>query len=58
MDLTIANIMLLRKDLINMFHILFENKIYYIADITEMYYVSYDNEGNRIWLSKEDCEVI
>lgn len=58
MDSTIANIMLLRKDLINMFHILFENEIYYIADITEMYYISYDNEGNRIWLPKEDCEVI
>ena len=58
MDLTIANIMLLRKDLINMFHVLFENKIYLVSDITEMYYISYDNEGNRIWLSKEDCEVI
>lgn len=58
MDLMIINIMLLRKDLINMFHILFENEIYYIADITEMYYICYDNEGNRMWLSKEDCEVI
>ena len=58
MGLTIANIMLLRKDLINMYYVLFENEIYYIADITEMYYISYDNEGNRIWLSKEDCEVI
>ena len=41
-----------------MFHILFENQIYYIADITEEYYVCYDNEGNRMWLPKENCEVI
>ena len=41
-----------------MFYILFENQIYYITDITEKYYVCYDEEGNRIWLPKEDCEVI
>lgn len=41
-----------------MFSILFENQIYYITDITEEYYVSYDDEGNRMWLPKEDCEVI
>ena len=41
-----------------MYYVIFENEIYYIADITEMYYISYDNEGNRMWLSKEDCEVI
>ena len=41
-----------------MFHVLFENHIYYIADITEEYYVCYDDEGNRIWLPKENCEVI
>lgn len=41
-----------------MHYVIFEGKIYYIADITEMYYISYDNEGNRIWLPKEDCEVI
>lgn len=41
-----------------MFHVLFESKIYYIADISEEYYVCYDNKGNRMWLSKEDCEVI
>ena len=60
MGLTIINIMLLKRqwEVINMFHVLFENEIYYIADITETHYVSYDNEGNRIWLPKEDCEVI
>ena len=40
-----------------MFHVLFESKIYYIADISETHYVCYD-EGNRMWLPKEDCEVI
>lgn len=50
--------MLLRKDLINMFRVFFENEIYLVSDIAEMYYISYDNKGNRIWLSKEDCEVI
>ena len=39
-------------------YVLSENEIYYIADIIEMYYVSYDDEGNHIWLPKEDCEVI
>ena len=60
MDLTIINIMLSKRqrDVINMFHVLFESKIYYIADITETHYVSYDDEGNRMWLPKEDCEVI
>lgn len=41
-----------------MFHVLFKNQIYYIVDITEEYYVCYDNEGNRMWLPKENCEVI
>lgn len=41
-----------------MFHVLFENKIYYIADITEEYYICYDDEDNRMWLPKENCEVI
>lgn len=41
-----------------MFRVLFENEIYLVTDISETHYVSYDNEGNRIWLSKEDCEVI
>ena len=60
MGLTIINIMLSKRqwEVTNMFHVLFENHIYYIADITETHYVSYDDEGNRIWLPKEDCEVI
>ena len=60
MGLTIINIMLSKRqwEVINMFHVLFENKIYYIADITEEYYICYDDEGDRIWLPKEDCEVI
>ena len=60
MDLTITNIMLLKRqwEVINMFYILFENQIYYIADISETHYVSYGDEGNRMWLPKEDCEVI
>lgn len=41
-----------------MFHILFENKIYLVSDITEEYYVCYDDESNRMWLPKENCEVI
>ena len=41
-----------------MFHVLFENQIYYIVDITEEYYICYDDEGDRMWLPKEDCEVI
>ena len=41
-----------------MFHVLFENKIYYIADISEEYYICYDDEDNRMWLPKENCEVI
>ena len=41
-----------------MFHVIFENQIYYIADISKTNYVSYDNEGNRMWLPKENCEVI
>lgn len=44
--------------MINIFYVLFENHIYYIADISGTHYVSYDDEGNRIWLPKEDCEVI
>ena len=60
MDLMIINIMLLKRqwEVINMFHILFENQIYYIANITEEYYICYDDEGNRMWLPKKDCEVI
>ena len=59
MDLTIINIMLSKRqwEVIDMFHVLFESKIYYIADISETHYVCYD-EGNRMWLPKEDCEVI
>ena len=41
-----------------MFHVLFENHIYYIADISEEYYVCYGDKGNRMWLPKEECEVI
>ena len=60
MDLTIINIMLLKKqwEVIKIFYVLFENHIYYIADISGTHYVSYDDEGNRMWLPKEDCEVI
>ena len=60
MDLMNINIMLLKRqwEVINMLYILFENQIYYIADITEEYYVGYDDEGNRMWLPKENCEVI
>ena len=52
--------MLLKRqwEVTNMFHVLFENQIYYIADITEEYYICYDDEGDRMWLPKEDCEVI
>ena len=38
-----------------MFHVLFENQIYYIADITEEYYICYDVVGFRMWFPKEYC---
>lgn len=38
--------------------VLYKDKIVWVADITEMYYICYDDNGNRMWLPKEDCEVI
>ena len=43
-----------------MFHVLFENHIYYIADISETHYVSYDDEGKVIYIPsvKRDTSLI
>jgi hypothetical protein len=34
------------------------NNIYKVYDISETAYLCYDNNGNRMWLPKEECLVI
>ena len=36
----------------------FNGTIWTPANITEEYYICYDDEDNRMWLPKENCEVI
>ena len=41
-----------------MLEIIYNNKIFKVYDISNTSYLCYDEEGNRMWLPKEECYVI